>query len=274
MTRAAAAIAEEAADALLGWLSTQPARSPSPPSTARPESGPSLVEGDAEPSTAGFDEVVSGEPDPVGSVPDRWVSAPGAEMRPAMRLPATDWLHHTLSISGPPAEVGTFRQLAAGAGMIPWHLDLDRLEEDYFHLLVAAEQRSLSVAGARIFARQLRDAVASRHDLAVARVGRSQACPFDLHALVPVPHDILLLGPDDPRALDWLWTHWGTTQALRHVSASAPVPGDNGEKSDHENVVWRLSFWSADWTPWRALQTIERRWPGLRFGVRPTYEPP
>jgi len=32
-----------------------------------------------------------------------------------------------------------------------------------------------------------------------------------------------------------------------------------------------LSFWSADWTPWRALATVAVAWPALRFDVRPTY---
>src|SRR6202021_3104635 len=94
--------------------------------------------------------------------------------------------------------MAAFRPAAAGAGVIPWPLELDRLEEDCFHLLVAPpapQQRNLSLAGARIVAGQLRDAVARRHDLAIARAGRTRACPFDLHALVPVPETIPLRGP-------------------------------------------------------------------------------
>jgi len=188
-----------------------------------------------------------------------------------MRLPTPDWLHHRLTLTGAAAEAGRFRQAAAGAGIIPWRLDLERLEEEYFHLLVTPERRSLSVAGARIFARQLRDAVGRRHDLVVSRVGHSQACPFDLHALIPVPREILALGPDEPQALAWLWAHWGTTEALRHVAeAAAPDPA---VANDGEAVV-RLSFWSADWTPWQALRAIASGWPTLRFEIRPTYDPP
>ena len=73
------------------------------------------------------------------------------------------------------------------------------------------QQRSLSLAGAWIVAGQLRDAAARRHELAVERVGQSRACPFDLHALVPDPREILRRGPDDPVSLAWLWAHWGTT---------------------------------------------------------------
>jgi hypothetical protein len=85
-----------------------------------------------------------------------------------------------------------------------------------------------------------------------------------------VPDAILHLGPDHPQALAWLWQHWGTTQALRHVAEdpgqpkrSTPVAGQG---------VWRLSFWSADWSPWRALATLAEHWPTLCFEARPTYD--
>ena len=190
-----------------------------------------------------------------------------------MRLPAPDWLHHRLAISGAAADLAEFRRAAAGAGVIPWQLDLERMQEDFFHLLASAGQRRLSVAGARIFAKRLRDAVARRHELALARAGHSQACPFDLHALVAVPPEILALGPDAPDALAWLWQHWGTTEALRHViedraGAAAPHLGDDAEEH------FQLSFWSADWTPWRALDALGARWPALRFDIRPTYDLP
>ena len=83
---------------------------------------------------------------------------------------------------------------------------------------------------------------------------------------MPVPGDILRLGPDHPDALRWLWEHWGTTETLRHV-ALAPdraVPA--------AETVFRVSFWAADWTPWRALATVRARFPGLRFDVQPRYE--
>jgi hypothetical protein len=200
-------------------------------------------------------------------------------------LAHTDWLHHRLIVFGPMADIATFRAAAAGAGTIPWHLDLDRLEEDWFHLLVsprAPQQRSLSAEGARVFASQLRAAVSLRHELGVARVAQSRACPFDLHALAPVPAAVLRLGPDDPAALDWMWTHWGTTQALRHVTADSSHSDGDGQGvqtpiSDDRTVggddtIFRVTFWSADWTPWRALAHIAARWPSLQLDVRPTYE--
>ena len=187
-----------------------------------------------------------------------------------LRLAHTDWLHHQLTIRGPSEVVAALRAAAAGAGIIPWRLDLERTQEDWFHLLMASpapQQRSLCAAGARTLAGQLREAAEHRHELALLRVGRSRACRFDLHALLPVPEAVLALGPDHPDALGWLWRHWGSTEALRHVAeADAEVPAAEAE------VIWRLSFWSADWTPWRALATLAMRWPQLRLETRPHYD--
>jgi hypothetical protein len=141
------------------------------------------------------------------------------------------------------------------------------MEEDFFQRLMApgaGQVRTLSLDGARLLAAELRDAVARRHALAVARVGRSSACPFDLHALVPVPADVLRLGPDHPDAMAWLWTHWGTTQALRHV-VSRQSPGVSRQ-------AFAISFWAADWTPWRALAIVRAAWPALQIDVRPIYD--
>ena len=149
------------------------------------------------------------------------------------------------------------------------------LEEDWFHLLVSPSpprQRTLSIGGAHVFAGQLRDAVARRHALAVARVGQSGACPFDLHALIPIPDALLRGGPDDPSALAWLWGNWGTTQSLRHVAVDSA--GQHERRQDVSSAGERtvsFTFWSADWTPWRALLQLRQRWPALRFDLRPSY---
>lgn len=181
----------------------------------------------------------------------------------------TDWLFHHLRIEGPAAALAAFREAAAGAGIIPWHVDFDRIEEDAFLRLAAptGQPRTVSLEGARILAAELRDAVACRHALAIDRVGHWKKCCFDLHALVPVPGDILRLSPDHPDAHAWLWAHWGTTDALRRV-ALAP---DRAATASLETVL-RISFWSADWTPWRALATVQERFAGLRFEVQPHYD--
>lgn len=192
-----------------------------------------------------------------------------------LRLADPDWLHHRLAISGPDEALTAFAASARGAGMIPWSLDLGRMQEDLFLLLAAPappRRRSLSLAGARVLARQLAEASAARHEAASARVGRSRACPFDLHVLVPVPPEVLRLGADHPEALAWLWAHWGTTEALRHVAVEPAPPlrvaPPAGTSSQH------YSFWSADWTPWRAIALLRQRWPALCFAVRPSYGPP
>ncbi len=191
---------------------------------------------------------------------------------PPLRLADPDWLHHRLTVTGPDEVLAAFAASARGAGTIPWSLDLDRMQEDLFLLLAAPappRRRSLSLAGARVLARQLAEASTARHEAATVQVGRSRACPFDLHVLVPVPSEMLRLGSDHPDALAWLWAHWGTTEALRHVAVEpAPVlrvapPAGTGSL--------HYSFWSADWTPWRAVTTLRQRWPALCFTVRPSY---
>jgi hypothetical protein len=134
---------------------------------------------------------------------------------------------------------------------------------------------SLSLPGARILAGQLRDAVARRHDLAVARVGGSRACPFDLHALVPVPAEILRRGPDDPFSLAWHWQHWGTNGELRHVvedPAPSPEPRRRSAAGGGRNT--QVSFCSADWSSRRAPTQIAACWPVLRFDPCPSYDAP
>lgn len=189
-------------------------------------------------------------------------SAP-APLRPAH----TDWLYHHLDVDGPASELAAFSDAAAGSGTIPWVLDLAQLEEDAFHTLAGAGM--LSLHGAKVLAEQLRHAAARRYLLAVSRVGHSRACPLDLHALVPVPDEILSLGPARLDALTWLWEAWGTTEALRCVTL-APASQQSDDAPDGHTRL-RILFWSADWTPWRALQRVQADWPGLRFTVRPFY---
>lgn len=277
MARSAADQASDAAEALSAWLGQRQGAAGSDAMT------PALA-GEAElgaPPDAVPDAPVAGA---AAALTDReeTVRRPaqsehrhdgGASAAP-LRLPHPDWLQHRLTISGPEAKAAAFRRTAAGAGIIPWQLDVDALAEDWFLLLAAPpapQQRTVSLAGARLLAGQLREAVAARQAAACARVGRSRACPFDLHALLPVPDAILRLGPDHPEALSWLWQHWGTTEALRHV-AEDPAAASDPRHATAGEAVFRVDFWSADWTPWRALQRLRAAWPALRFDICPSYD--
>ena len=183
---------------------------------------------------------------------------------------ATDWLRNTLTVRGPAEAMAGFRGAAAGSGVIPWQLDLDRLEEDWFLPMAAPPDgvRAISLSGARILARRLREATAARHARALERLARGEgSCPFDLHRLHPVPPAVLQLGPDDPASQAWLWTHWGTTRALRHVRA-LPARLDGRRKYTDALAV---KFWSADWSPWRAIVRLRRDWPKLTFDLAPDY---
>ena len=280
MTRAAANAAATA-DALLAWLETQ-----TRVGTNMTKGDGCLEDGvsadkldcsDGASDACTTDVQVTGPAAREGFGPAHPAARAEAERQATpMRLAHTDWLHHRLVIVGATDQLAAFRRAAAGAGIIPWQIDLDRLEEDVFHLLAAPpppQLRTLSVAGARVLAGQLRDAVDRCHERAVARVGVSQACPFDLHALVPVPDHVLQFGPDDPKALAWLWEHWGTVQSLRHVAEDFAAGQDALHRLEMttEYDAIHVTFWSADWTPWRALAAVAERWPELRFDVCPTY---
>lgn len=275
MVRSAARRAEDAADALLAWLDTQP-RQPRPaePRVNGEDGFPGGTRTDASPLPESPDGTAPSRLDSRPAVPAVGaVGLPGTGQRGAALRPRhTDWLYHRLTVTGHAEAVAAFRHTAAGAGVVPWDLDLDRMEEDLFHRLLASPPRTLSISGARVLAAELREAAGGRHAAATARVGWSRACPFDLHALLPVPDAVLRLGPDHPNSLLWLWEHWGSFDALRHVSEVAP---DAREKSAPAgDAVFHVRFWSADWTPWRALAQVAASWPALRLDVTPVYDGP
>jgi hypothetical protein len=281
----AAMEAAQAAETLLAWLHTQPKTADTHrPAADEPATPPEAAAAEQLVGTQpALNTLVSPRPaDP--AIPAGPAADPNRPHRHApQRLPNPDWLLHRLCVSGSPADLAAFRAAAAGAGTIPWELELERMAEDWFHLLVVPPApagaptpppRRLSLAGARILAGQLREAVAQRHALAMTQVGRSEACPFDLHALLPVPGAILQRGPDDPEALAWLWQHWGTTAALRRVAIDTEAETAMRRSLAPGEASFAVSFWSADWTPWRALARIAADWPSLHFETRPIYEMP
>jgi hypothetical protein len=178
------------------------------------------------------------------------------------------WLYHYLTVRGPAEVVEDFAAAARGAGVIPWQLDFARLEEDLFHLAAAqpAAMRHLTIAGCRILARQFRERAEAHHARAVARVGQSRACPFDLQALLPIPPAILALGPTDKEALAWLLAHWGTTDRLRQV-VERPPPVTPAPAVGHAAIGY--GFFTAGETPGAAITRLTARWPALHFGLQP-----
>ncbi len=282
-TRQAGRRAADAADQVLDWLEQQ---------GGLPD-GSGKGQAEPEPPISGGAEAPRPDP-PMPPAPEdaaqRLGKAPGpehdadrslarrtgraddaAQAAAPLRPQHTDWLHHRLLVAGPAGTLAAFQAAARGSGTIPWRLDLDRMEEDLSLMLAAPpppQRRRLSLAGARTLAGQLRIAAERRHAAVAARAGHSRACALDLHALVPVPDGVLRQGSDHPDALAWLWARWGTTAALRHVAAGPVLPR---RAAPGDPAALDIAFWSADWTPWRALATVAARWPALRFDVRPTY---
>ena len=280
----AAKEATQAAETLLAWLHTQPKTAVTDRPTGDEPATPSEARGTVKQAGAEPGPNTLVPPTPADTaIPDGPAPDPDRPHRHApQRLPHPDWLLHRLCVSGSAADLAAFRAAAAGAGTIPRELEFERMAEDWFHLLIVplapagapAPTRRLSLAGARVLAGQLREAVAQRHALAMAQVGRSHACPFDLHALVPVPAAMLQRGPDDPVALAWLWQHWGTTAALRRVAIDTEAETAMRRSLAPGEALFAVTFRSADWTPWRALTRIAADWPRLRFETRPIYEVP
>jgi hypothetical protein len=190
--------------------------------------------------------------------------------RPAMRADAAapHWLYHHLTVTGPAGTLVAFAEAARGSGVIPWRIDAGRIEEDVFHLAVAQPpaRRNLTVAGCRILARQFRERVEMRQAQAAALVGRSRACPFDLHQLLPVPEAILALGPTHPAALAWLSAHWGTTDRLRQAAERAPTPG---RRLPQGHAAIGYGFFTEGETPRAAIARLAAGWPDLRLALQP-----
>jgi hypothetical protein len=182
---------------------------------------------------------------------------------------APDWLYHHLTISGPAETVAAFAAAARGAGVTPWQLDLAAIEETVFVRAVSqpASRRNLTVEGCRILARQFRERIELRQARAAALVGQSLACPFDLHALLPVPAAILQLGPSDPVALAWLAAHWGITDRLRQVAVRPNAT--TGRRLRRTHAVIGYGFFTDGETPHAAITHLTKHWPGLRFRLMP-----
>lgn len=202
-----------------------------------------------------------GHPTPAPNTPPQ-----AGKPRDVLCLPNPEWLPHVLTITGPLGDLSAFRRAAAGPGIIPWVADYDCLQEDWMNALLTPppSERGISVEGARILAKQLRERIEQEDQRAAETAFANTSCPLDLHALVPVPARLLRLGPENPAAIAWLWENWTTTWALRGVEEIPPLLGQDHEQQaplpfGHGRLGYR--FWSADWTPWRVLACVRSRWP-------------
>ncbi|MBL7240532.1 transposase [Komagataeibacter rhaeticus] len=192
-------------------------------------------------------------------------SPPGSSVRtPArqrMLRPAPDWIRTTFTVSGPVDAVARFRVAAQGPGIIPWQVDFDYEQARLLAPMAGKGAQAVTLA------RLLRQASERLHRIALQhQAAGTPACAFDLHRLVPVPGLILEAGSDSRAAAAWLQAQWGTLLPLRRVEVEAPRD-QRARRS--ARLVYR--FWSAEWTPWQALERVRTDWPELVFDIRPQY---
>ncbi|WP_051626158.1 hypothetical protein [Kozakia baliensis] len=174
------------------------------------------------------------------------------------------WVAVTLQVMGPAADLAAFQDAARGLGVIPWAFDADVLEEDIVLMLLRDPQRSLTLAGCRVLARQFRERAVDRHHQTLARIGTDRRCPFDLQALRPVPAAILRRGADDSAAQTWLRTHWGVNQALRQVSV-LPPERLRGRRPPAGQGRCGYVFYTDGAVPEPAIAALRQDWPTLRL---------
>ena len=172
-----------------------------------------------------------------------------------------DWLWTTVTVSGPAGTVARFRETAQGTNAAPWHVDLD-----YEEARLLAPMASAGIE-ARLLARALREVIAARQERISARWSGPGGCAFDLHRLVPVPPEILVLGSGDPTSLRWLRENWGTERPPRQVT----VVNGLEDKRLRRSARFGVRFQSADWTPWQAILRLRQDWRELVFDVKPDY---
>ena len=182
---------------------------------------------------------------------------------------APSWLYHHLVVTGPPNVVAAFVAAARGSGIVPWAPDGRAVEAWVFERAVSQPPRlrSLTVEGCRVLARQFRERFEAHHARATGHVGCSQACPLDLHALLPVPDALLRLGADHPAAVAWVAEHWGTADGLRHAAVRLDL--GPGRRLPRGHGATCYGFFTGGGTPRAAVAQLGARWPGLRFVLRP-----
>lgn len=157
------------------------------------------------------------------------------------------------------AQIDGFSAAVSGQAGIPWRLDFDHLEDEWFARIVMTnrpERARLSAEAARSLARSLRTAAERRNDAFLG--GRAAPAPFDPMRVVPLPARVLSLGPDDPEAQSVMFDLWGIGREIRRVSLlngrSVALRRLFGEPQ--RRFRWAVEFWSPGWAPWRLIASL------------------
>ena len=171
-----------------------------------------------------------------------------------------DYVLSRLEVSGDRMKLYDFVNAAAGPGFLDWAIDWYRTYEEAYGSVLLGGAPSLGAAS------MVAHAITDRNWHRVGAARRTAEldptrCPFDLHALIPVPAEILRRGYRGAGEA-WLWRHWGVGAPLRQVTLEIvrrPLQGELPEIA----AIYR--FLSEDWAPAVAIGKIRDVWPGLRF---------
>jgi hypothetical protein len=291
MSRPAAAQAAATADALEAFLRRRPGvsgtRAGATPAALSPATPDGRVAVVADKSlAAGADRAGEGAYGPLPSpavpalptgddAPPRSADAGGPGRGAPLRLAHPDWLHHQLLVTGSRRRSRRSRPRRPGPGSFPGSSTRRASPRTCFSGWWRPRDRSSAASAWPAPASSPASCATPRHGGTIWRwPGSATAGPArsTCTLLLPVPEKILRRGPDDAAALAWLWAHWGTTEALRHVTAAPAAVADRRRRTDVGESVVTVHFWSADWSPWRALAAIGEGFPGLRFDLQPSYD--
>ena len=167
------------------------------------------------------------------------------------------WVRHTSSL---------LRSAARGSGVIPWDRDFEILEDDLFLLLVQRHDReaALGPTSAHALARRIRTLAEQADQRARQDRASARSVAFDLHALLPVPSDILRLGPEHPQAAGGYGRH-GARRGHCDASSSRSRRTRSLPASPSTVIAGRWSSGPRTGRPGRRCRRWSPRGPGCNF---------
>ena len=186
----------------------------------------------------------------------------------------SEYIWNRLDVSGPHERLYDFIGAASGPGFVDWRPEWYSVYEQIYFAVVKGGAPTREAA--EHLARNLRDIFWRRHEEERVHAERdSHRVPLDLNALIPIPRRVLRKGFGEA-GQNWMWANWGVRWPIRRVTFAIERQRDRGVKGGGVKgggvePVAVFRFLSEDWSPWIALLRMRKRWPDLRFEMKPEY---